>query len=185
MRDKRLHAEITHVDRVLQHERVQRAVGHSFEQRVRRVEADEPHLARPPVAFEHAQHRERRRLIGREDAVDVELSVGALQAAEERLASLVGALDVGAAVLIRADDLDPRTRFDRFEKSLFTLDRALRSFGVAQHHDSPFVVQQARQVLARQPAALAVVGRDEAHEVAALQTGVDDDDIRAEEFSGY
>ena len=52
-------------------------------------------------------------------------------------------------------------------------------FGVAQQHDFAGVVQRAREMLAREPAALAVVGRHEADVVAALQAGVDDDDGNA------
>jgi hypothetical protein len=46
-------------------------------------------------------------------------------AAEQRFAFLVCAFDVGAAVLVRAQDFDPLARLDRFQEARLALQRAL------------------------------------------------------------
>ena len=72
------------------------------------------------------------------------LPSGFLQAAEDRLGLLVRALDVGADVLIRADDLDARVRRDRLEESLLALARAVVTFGVAQQDDLALAAERLR-----------------------------------------
>ena len=152
------------------------AVGEPLHEGVGRVEADEPHLARPAVVLQHAQHRQRRRLVRAEDAVDAEAAVGLLVAAEQRLALLVRAFDVGAAVLIGADDLDARVARRSPRGSLPRAGSCCRTLRRSAAARPCRVAQQARELLARQASALAVVGRDEADVVVALQPRVDDDD---------
>ena len=129
-----------------------------------------------PLSTQHAHHRERRRFVGGEDAVDVEAAVGSLDPAQQRLALLVRAFDVCPAVLVRADDLQAGVRADGLEKAFLALNRALGTFGVAQQDDPSLVVQQRRKVLAGQAAREAVVGGHEADVVAPLQARVDHDD---------
>src|SRR4030095_8685561 len=83
------------------------------------------------------------------------------------------------AVLIRAHDFNRFLRADGLEETLLALNRALRAFGVAEHYDLAGVVQDRGQMIAGHAATLAVVGRDEADVVVALQPRVDDDDRNA------
>src|SRR5262245_386724 len=172
VRDDRLDALVTHVDRVLQHEAVDGAVGHTFDERVGRIEADELHPARPAVVLKDAHHRQRRRLVRREDAIDVHRPIRPLHSAQQSLALLVRALDIGAAVLIRADDLNLRTGLDRFEESLLALIRAVGSFRVAKQDDLAFGAEQFREMLTGECAAPAIVRRHIADVVSALEAGV-------------
>ena len=152
------------------------AVAQSFHQRVRGVEPDEPHLAGPAARLQDAKQREGVRLVRREDAVELERSVRSAEAVEHRLGSFVGAFDVRAAILVRAEHLDVRVLGDLFEEPCLAIFRARRSFGVTQHHDSAALRQHLRKPLGRHAPAQTVVGRDEADVIAALQSRVDDDD---------
>ena len=125
VRHHRLHPQIAHLHRVLHDQAVERAVAQPLDQVRRGVEADELDLAGPPVLLQHAHHREGGRLVGAEHAVHAERSRRALQAGEERLRFLVGALDVGAGVLVRADHLDARVPGHRLEKPLLALAGAV------------------------------------------------------------
>src|SRR5688500_10399369 len=70
VRDHRLHAEIAHLHGILDDEAVDMPVAQAFHQSVRCIEADEPCLPGPPAVLQHAQHRQRRRLVGAEDSVN-------------------------------------------------------------------------------------------------------------------
>ena len=155
---------------------VEVAVAQALDEVVGGVEADEPHLARPPVVLEHAHHREADRLVRAEDAVDRQAAVGRLERAQERFPLLVRPLDVGAAVLIRADDLDAGLSLQGGQESFLAPRGAVVPFGVAEEHDAALAVQQLGHVLAGQPAAGVVVGGDEADVVVALQARVENHD---------
>ena len=105
-----------------------------------------------------------------------EAAVRLLVAAEDRFALLVGALDVGAAILVRADDLDARVRLHRVEEAVLALGRAVVPFGVAQQDHLALAAAAPGQPLAAELAALVVVGGDEADVVVALQPRVEDHD---------
>ena len=112
-------AQIAHAHGILDDERFDRAAAKAGKQPVGCIEADELHLARPAVVLQHAHHRERARFVRRKDAVDAERAVGGLVSREQRLGALVGAFDVGADMLIAAEDLDPGMRREAAQKTFF------------------------------------------------------------------
>src|SRR4029079_97769 len=108
--------------------------------------------------------------------IDAQAAVWFSIGAENRFRALVGLFNVGAHVLIRADNLNGRMRLHGCEEPFLALRCAVVPFGVSQQHDPPLCAHYLDEALAAQLAAFEVVGRHEADVVLALQPGVEDDD---------
>ncbi len=130
-----------------------------------------------PAVLERPQHAERRALVRAVDAVDAETPALRLEAGEEILARLISGLRGRTGVLVRAHDLEPGALGHDVEKSPLALHGARGAFHVSKEHDtSPSLRAFRDHPLAREPPALVVVRRDEAHVVLAVEARVDDDD---------
>ena len=101
----RHHAQVAHPHRILHDERLDRAVAKPRDQTVGRIEADELDLARPAVVLQHAHHGEALDSFGAKMPSTPSVPSAALVLRQQRFGPLVGAFDIGADMLIAAQDL--------------------------------------------------------------------------------
>src|SRR5258708_1326866 len=114
--DERLHAELPHAKRILHDDPLQFAVVHGVYEDVTGVEAEELDLAGLAGVLERQQRAGGRRLVRREEAVDL-----VPVAVEEILGCALGRVARGAGVLVGGNQLDAGMLRQRIDEAFLAL----------------------------------------------------------------
>ena len=171
-RDRRLHAEVSHRQRILHDETVDFTRIERLDEALARIEADKLLLTREASTTQSEQHSVRRRFVRTKDTVDIGVS------SEQILARLLRHGTGRAREASRVDEFHAVRLLHRVGKTCLSFNRARRTFLIPQHQCLALATEKFRETRSRNLATYAIVGGDETGEVLTdfrIEAGIDDD----------